>query len=345
MKPDKKKLFTMLIVTLSAAIVTGSIMMGLFIPIHGEPNDTDYWSEYCAFDISSLPTVEAGEDGFRILQLTDLHYFYPHLTSKTDKLVETLVKENDPDMIVITGDSTIGPANASFTKHLVKLMDGLGKPWAVVYGNHDAEGKADKFRLGEIYSDSEYCLYENGPYNIGGTGNYAVNITQNGSPFYSLIMMDSNMYIEYDGKEEYGCFTPSQVTWYDWLQTGLLANGYEHSMMFFHIPFPEYRDAYAAWEQSGFDPAIGSGDKREEECNATPNPGMFDKILEKGATTHVFVGHDHVNDYIVEYKGVTLGYGVKSSEQYYHDDDKVGGLIIDINADGNVSLTRKFVQV
>ncbi|MBO8424002.1 MAG: hypothetical protein IAB16_03175, partial [Firmicutes bacterium] len=62
MKPDKKKLFTMLIVTLSAAIVTGSIMMGLFIPIHGEPNDTDYWSEYCAFDISSLPTVEAGED-------------------------------------------------------------------------------------------------------------------------------------------------------------------------------------------------------------------------------------------------------------------------------------------
>ena len=245
MKPDKKKLFTMLIVTLSAAIVTGSIMMGLFIPIHGEPNDTDYWSEYCAFDISSLPTVEAGEDGFRILQLTDLHYFYPHLTSKTDKLVETFVKENDPDMIVITGDSTIGPANASFTKHLVKLMDGLGKPWAVVYGNHDAEGKADKFRLGEIYSDSEYCLYENGPYNIGGTGNYAVNITQNGSPFYSLIMMDSNMYIEYDGKEEYGCFTPSQVTWYDWLQSGLIASGYEKSMMFFHIPFPEYRDAYA----------------------------------------------------------------------------------------------------
>ena len=116
-------------------------------------------------------------------------------------------------------------------------------------------------------------------------------------------------------------------------------------MMFFHIPFPEYRDAYAAWEQSGFDPAIGSGERREEECNATANPGMFDKILEKGATTHVFVGHDHVNDYIVEYKGVTLGYGVKSSEQYYHDDDKVGGLIIDINGDGSVSLTRKFVKV
>ena len=29
MKPDKKKLFSMLIVALSAAIVTGSIMMGL----------------------------------------------------------------------------------------------------------------------------------------------------------------------------------------------------------------------------------------------------------------------------------------------------------------------------
>lgn len=345
MKLTKKKVFTILIAVAAALVVTGIILLGLFVPVHGEPNDTDYWSEYAAFDISSVPTVEAGEDGFRILQLTDLHYNLPHMTAKTDKIIERLVNENSPDMIVITGDSTIGPANASFTKHLAKLMDGFRIPWAVVYGNHDAEGKADKFRLGEIYSEAEYCLYENGPYNIDGTGNYAVNITRNGAPFYSLVMMDSNMYIEYDGNKEYGCFTPSQVTWYDWLQSGLIANGYEHSMMFFHIPFPEYAEAYAAWEQSGFDPSIGSGERREEECNATANPGMFSKILEKGATTHVFVGHDHVNDYIVDYKGVTLAYGVKSSEQFYHDDDMVGGLIIDINGDGSVSLTRKFVQV
>ena len=35
---------------------------------------------------------------------------------------------------------------------------------------------------------------------------------------------------------------------------------------------------------------------------------MFNAILERGHVKGVFVGHDHVNDYVGDYYGVRLGY-------------------------------------
>lgn len=341
----KKK--TAIIVSVACAtvvVIATAILLGVFLPVKGEMNDSEYWSEYDVFDIADITAVEAGDDGFTILQLTDLHYHLPHMTSQTDGIVSRLVEESNPDFIVITGDSVYGPTNVMYTKHVAELMDSFKIPWAIVYGNHDDEGKADKYWMGNVYENAEYCVYENGPCNIGGTGNYVVNITKNGQPFYSLIMMDSNRETQYNGNKEYGSFTPSQVSWYGWVQKGLKDSGYDKSMMFFHIPFPEFLDAYEYWEQNGFDSEIGSGSKNEDVCSATYNPGMFEKILEKGATTHVFVGHDHVNDYNVNYQGVMLSYGVKSSRQFYYSEEQLGGTVIRISADAEVTIERKYVS-
>lgn len=340
----KKAAIIVSVACATVVVVATAILLGLFLPVNGKMNDSEYWSEYDVFDISDITSVEAGEDGFTVLQLTDLHYHLPHMTSQTDGIVSRLVEESDPDFIVITGDSVYGPTNVMYTKHVAELMDSFKIPWAIVYGNHDDEGKADKYWMGNVYENAEYCVYENGPCNIGGTGNYVVNITKDGQPFYSLIMMDSNRETQYNGNKEYGSFTPSQVSWYGWVQQGLKDSGYDKSMMFFHIPFPEYLDAYEYWEQSGFDSEIGSGSKNEDVCSATYNPGMFEKILEKGATTHVFVGHDHVNDYSVNYKGVTLSYGVKSSRQFYYSEEQLGGTVIRISSDAEVTIERKYVS-
>lgn len=326
-------------------IIAVSILLGILVPVHGTMNDTEYWSEYDTFRIEDIPTMEVGADGIRILQLTDLHYHLPHMTGETDNIVKQLVAENNPDLIVITGDSVFGPTNVMYTKHVAKLMDSFGIPWAIVYGNHDDEGKADKYWMGEVYENSQYGIYRNGPCNIGGTGNYALNLTKDGQPFYSMIMMDSNSSIQYNGKKEYGAFTPSQVAWYGWLQDGLKSAGYDKSMMFFHVPFPEFLDAYEAWEASGFDPSMGSGSKNEGVCSAPYNPGMFEKIKEKQATTHVFAGHDHVNDFDIEYQGITLTYGVKSSRQFYFDQSMIGGTVIQIDGDRNVTIERKYLDV
>lgn len=342
---SKKKKLAIIVSVVAVVVVAGSILLGVYVPVKGEMNDTDYWSEYDVFDVPALPTLDTGGEEFTILQLTDLHYHLPHKAKENDNIVKELVAYADPDMIVITGDSVVGPTNVMYTKRVAELMDGFGVPWAIVYGNHDDEGKADKYWMGNVYENAEHSLYTNGPCNIGGTGNYIVNLTSNGQPFYSFIMMDSNRQTVYDGNKEYGSFTPSQVAWYDWATEGLKNAGYSKSMMFFHIPFPEFEDAYLAWEDSGFDPSIGFGSKNEDVCSATYNPGMFSKILEKGATTHVFVGHDHVNDYSVKYQGVTLTYGVKSSRQYYYREDMVGGTVIRIATDGNVSIEQKYLSL
>lgn len=340
----KKKAFLVIgIAAVAFLIIAAIILMCLFVPVYGDVNDTEYWSEYDAFDLASIEVLEKKNDAFRILQFTDLHYHLPHKTKETDNIVKKLVNENAPDLIVITGDSVFGPTNMMYTKHLAKLMDSFRIPWAIVYGNHDDEGKADKYWMGNIYENSEYGLYKNGPCNIGGAGNYAVNITENGKPFYSVVLMDSNRTTLYNGKEEYGAFTPSQVSWYGWLTDGLKANGYDKSMMYFHIPFPEYLDAYEAWEQSGFDPSLGSGKKGEGVCSSPYNPGIFRKIKEQGQTTHVFVGHDHANNYTVRYEGLTLTYGMKSSRQFSYDAEMIGGTLVSIDSERNVSVERKYV--
>ena len=33
-------------------------------------------------------------------------------------------------------------------------MDGYKIPWAPVFGNHDDEGKADKYWMGDVYENS-----------------------------------------------------------------------------------------------------------------------------------------------------------------------------------------------
>ena len=271
---------------------------------------------------------------FRILQLTDIHLGGGWLSRKKDKLaldaVEKVVRAANADFIVVTGDMVYpmfmfsGTSNnLKATRKFADKMESLGVPWTCVFGNHDDEGRADKYRLAEIYSEADNCLFSNGPYNIGGVGNYAVNIVKDGAPVYSIIMMDSGTYLDYP-EFSYGTFTPAQVSWYEWLQKGLTAAGYARSMMFYHIPVPEFAEAYAEWEAAGFPADKGVGEKREDVCCSAVNTGMFRKALELGATTHMFAGHDHVNNYSIDHNGIVLTYGVKSSTQYYHDEDMLG---------------------
>ena len=104
-----------------SASAAAAVLLGVFVPVHGAQNDGEYWSEYDVFDVSKPDSIEVEGEEFKILQLTDLHYHLPHKTKETDNIVKTLVAENDPDMIVITGDSVFNPSNVMYTKHVAKL--------------------------------------------------------------------------------------------------------------------------------------------------------------------------------------------------------------------------------
>ena len=70
--------------------------------------------------------------------------------------------------------------------------------------------------------------------------------------------------------------------------------------------------------------------------------GFFDLILEKGSTEAVFVGHDHLNQLAVNYKGVDLVYSRSIDYIAYpgiaKETDQRGGTLIVLSQDGGYTI-------
>ena len=57
-------------------------------------------------------------------------------------------------------------------------------------------------------------------------------------------------------------------------------------------------------------------------------------MQELGSTENVVVGHDHVNNYSVLYKGIRLTYALKTGDRCYADADLNGGTLLTVTKDG-----------
>ena len=158
--------------------------------------------------------VRAEDTVYSVLQITDVHILNDE--KKDEKAFRDITKMMDaakPDLIVITGDITSEADNLTAIKTFGAFMEKLEIPWAFVYGNHDAEGDADKDAIDEYLLSLEYCVYERGDPAITGHGNYYRNVTDaSGKPIMTLFMMDSNMYDEANGG--YDHFHEDQIEWY-----------------------------------------------------------------------------------------------------------------------------------
>ena len=102
-----------------------------------------------------------------------------------------------------------------------------------------------------------------------------------------------------------------QVSGYvDWINK--LSEGKEElvqSMMFIHIPFEEYATAWDLYKAGSDEVKHFFGELREEVCHPDVESNIFEAIVNLGSTVAVFCGHDHVNDFSIEYEGVRLTYG------------------------------------
>ena len=80
------------------------------------------------------------------------------------------------------------------------------------------------------------------------------------------------------------------------------------------------------------------GEKRENTCPPEYNSGFFDVIKEKGSTKAMFFGHDHINNFEVDYEGVKFCYGMKSTDRIYYADDMLGYKTIKIANDHSITV-------
>lgn len=302
----------------------------------------DAWSPTDTYTSDYAQNIEIGDGEFKILCLTDVH-IRNHgtfaaflginfiLDGMSEVQLKKLIANVTPDLIIIGGDTVLTAWNDICTQQFCDFMQKFQIPWAPVFGNHDYEGRADKAKLAEIYESAEYCLFKSGPEGMNGMGNYIVNLTRNNQPVYSLFMLDDGQFRVVDGQISDGGVGENQIAWYKWAVQGIQETGGSSvpNMAFMHVPVPEYKQMEGEFEL---------GQRGEGTYTAKVNDGFFDAFKENGGT-HMFAGHDHNNNFITEYEGVTLGYFTKSSYNCYFDFDALGGTVLTLDKDNQVHIS------
>lgn len=245
------------------------------------------------------------ENGFKVLILSDPHLSM--LSSRTRWSLHAIVghiSREKPDLIIIAGDIVLG----IFTNHkfveLCKLLEKFEVPFAFVLGNHDSQipyvvGREDIIRICSSFTHSAIHVNEidNKRY-----GNYAVHISDNEKIIRSFIFLDSGGKITKEEEKEfkikggYSFITANQIKFYkNSLYKGV------NSTLIVHIPPEEFETAYKEGN-------VIRGERRETVSSSKYNSGMFKAVLESNSTDSIYVGHDHLNDFVSIYKGIRFVY-------------------------------------
>ena len=302
---------------------------------------------------------ERAEDtAFSVLQITDVHILNDEKKdAKAFKTITAMVEKTNPDMIMLTGDLTSEKENFTAFKTFCSYMEEFDIPWGFVFGNHegldipyaedevlDPEKIADRQTLSDYLETLPNCIYEAGDENVDGMGNYYYNVTDdNGKVITSLIMLDSHSYDEENGG--YDHFHENQIEWYENTVKSIAkdVNGDEAqvvpSLAFFHVPMKEYMIAYD--EAKGTDKKLWGIRFPNEDGTPAVDDMMFEKMVELGSTKGCFAGHDHMNNFEVEYQGIRLSYGLSCDHNIYMTPLR-GGRLIEIKKDGSFTTRAIF---
>ncbi len=280
----------------------------------------------------------------KVVQLTDIHIGAGSLSKDSDKramnAVAALLTYEKPDLVVLTGDMVYpvpfqaGTFNNSLsTRMIIDLMETLGVYYTVCFGNHDSEayGTHTRAEISDMWADPDlkYSLYQPGPSDVYGYGNHVIKVKNSaGIVTSAFFMLDSNEYVDGDilGIQwKYDSIHQDQIDWY---KNNVLAIDAANkaldpaypmfkSLAFFHIPLEEFGIAWNEYRANGYkdtaDVKVITGYLHEDGEKSYPGIygcKTFETMLELGSTKGVFCGHDHVNNAIINYKGINLVYGM-----------------------------------
>ena len=247
---------------------------------------------------------------FKIVQFTDMHY--QHGNSKSDTTLLSIGRVLDaekPDLIVFTGDIVTSHFVEKGWNDITKFAIDRQIPFAVTLGNHDDEQGVTRSEIAELITQYPYninTLRDDGmTFNL----NTVLQIygSKNGMKTESTVyLIDSKAYSTINRVGGYGWIPTETVDWYKKQSLSLTVKNNMlpiPAVAFFHIPLPEYEIAFDNEKNVRF------GERLEKECAPKLNSGMFLAMKQMRDVIGVFTGHDHVNNYIVDYYDIALAYG------------------------------------
>ncbi len=303
-----------------AVILILVAVFGIRAAVH-KKEPAEPWGSYAfddgnkQFDLDLFPSLVVEDDSLKIMQIADPQIKFGSFTRdrKTMDLLDRAIAKEQPDICVVTGDLTLSVFTYDAFRYFCDFMEQRQQYWTFVFGNHDSQFDCSKYTICEMLKQYRYCLFDVGPSDIHGKGNFLVNIFRDSKSAenlqYSLVCLDSGMYPEAENVPltdwVYDWIRQDQMDWYNWAVKGLKqCNPDVQSSMFFHIPIKQFADMYYIHELS-----VG---------NSVPQQ-VADKLPDVTVS---------------DVKGVVRESDKKESEFVYGDDGYTVGIFYQGNAEG-----------
>ncbi|MBQ2847350.1 MAG: metallophosphoesterase family protein [Clostridia bacterium] len=289
---------------------------------------------------------------FKIMQIADTQEI-PAVSTDTIKLICAALDKEKPDLVVFTGDQIKGYSSyflgekgkkgaESAIKELIKPLEDREILFTMTFGNHDGEAALRKNEQFELYKQSPMFVYADGA-SEDEEATFCLNISDK----FLIYLFDTHSKNASGG---YSGVNAEQLEWYRSMR-----DSYEKplpSLVFQHIPTPEYFDVIKKVPRFTKGCVRAFGDHKNEfytldphnsglrdfmkESPAAPyeNVGQIDAFLEKGEVLGVYVGHDHNNSFVANYRGIDLGYTQGAGFNVYGPGLDRGVRIFNINENG-----------
>lgn len=297
--------------------------------------------DYDKSDYTQPSTIELsfnGDNDFKIMQVTDIHWTYkfPLSNTKSYNMIVEMTEAETPDLVVITGDFLTGD-ETNIPKEDIKIIGNIFAsrkiPWVFLLGNHDRvaldSNETSAKEIVEYCSELPYCLTQANFLEEDRHGNFYLPVKQ----FNDSDAVGTNLYFLDSG---YSGINQEQVDWYrETSNQSTMENGGDviPALAFFHIPIPEFRTLKTAENCIGED--------NEPVCDADVSTnGFYEQVLIQKDIQGIFVGHDHTNSYVLTTdEGISLCYG-RCAKMYpvRIPGYKRGCKIIDVKSNGDFSI-------
>ena len=304
---------------------------------------------------------------------------------KAINAIAAMITAENPDLVIVTGDISFavpyisGTINNSYAHDMFKhIMENLGVYWTVTFGNHDSElyNYYGRQTVAKMYTDEKlkYCLFSTDD-EISGEGNHHINVRNTkGFITETFYMIDTHSYTDKDPLGlmwDYDYVKEDQIEWYKktvnnnkaynaQIYNSLTNSQKEEysellspkSLMFMHIPLREVKAAYDEYVNNGRQNtknteyiAGNNGEVDEVICCSRTDENLFETVESLDSTTALFFGHDHLNNFLLNYRGIILAYGYSIDYLAYSGIDgegyQRGCTVITCAPDGEAEITHE----
>jgi len=260
---------------------------------------------------------------FKIVQFTDTHWKSAvEQSAEATDCMHNVLEAEKPELVMYTGDLVTGEPVSEGIDAVFEPVVSRKIPFAVVLGNHDDELSMSRLSLFEYLKKFPRNLTGNVE-GINGITNFTIPVYQSTS--------ERIMTVLYGFDTGHDAVEKDQVAWYK-----KISNDYSRknkgmvipSIAFFHIPLPEFKEAIVDLDARFY------GTRKEQVACSGKNTGLFSAFKENGDVMAVFVGHDHLNDFVVCWKEIMLCYGrvtgSKKTSHYNLPDGSNGARVIEL---------------